>query len=81
MEAVGAGALVGEAGVVSVHQRVHKQVHGALVLALHHVHEVWEGRNAQVKGAAKDARRRVTGVGSKDSLPATASTSPSVQPG
>lgn len=46
-EAFGAGALVGEAHVVPVHQGVHKQVHRTLVLALHHVHEVCTARRKE----------------------------------
>lgn len=52
LEAVGAGALVGKAHVVLVHQGVYKQVHSALMLALHHLHEIWGGnRGGQVRWA------------------------------
>lgn len=42
LEAVRASALEGEAHVVPVHQRVHKQVHRSLVFALHHFHKIWK---------------------------------------
>ena len=45
LEAVGPGALEGKAHVVLVHQGVHEQVHGALVLTLHHLHEICMFRN------------------------------------
>lgn len=51
-EARGVSALEGEAHVVPVHQGVHKQVHGPLVLALHHLHEVW--RWGRGEGAEKE---------------------------
>lgn len=40
-EAARVGALEGKARVRSVHQGVNKQVHSSLMLALHHLHEVW----------------------------------------
>jgi len=53
LEAVGPRALVGEAHVVLAHQGVDEEVHGTLVLALHHRHEIWRGEGGarQVKGA------------------------------
>lgn len=56
LEAIRAGALVGEAHVLLVHQRVNKQVHGALMLALHHLHEIWRGRGRQVRCATDKSK-------------------------
>lgn len=48
-EALGVGALEGVAHVLLVHQGVDEEVHGPLVFALHHLHEIW-GSGAAVKG-------------------------------
>ena len=45
LEAFGVCALVGEARVLLAKQRVHKQVYGSLVLTLHHIREVWRGKD------------------------------------
>lgn len=50
LEAAGVGALEGKARVLSVHQGVNKQVHGSLMLALHHLHEVWRKKKREKAG-------------------------------
>lgn len=65
-EASGVGALEGEAHVVLVHQGVHKQVHGPLVLTLHHLHEVW--RTEGGKGKQVESTVREDNLGSADRL-------------
>lgn len=62
LEAIGARALEGKAHVVLVHQRVHEQVHGSLVLALHHLHEIWWG-DGRLEGTRTASPRRLDGRG------------------